>query len=72
VNFTVGQLKELLADLPDSMPVVVSSDEEGNNIRLANGAYQANVEELLYAYMEEIHEDDLHEYDEYYSVLEIW
>lgn len=27
---TVTQLRELLADLPDDMPVILSKDEEGN------------------------------------------
>lgn len=72
MSYTVGQLKAAIADLPDDMPVVVSSDEEGNNIHMAGGAYRANVEELQYAHMEEIDRTDLHLYDDYCTVLEIW
>lgn len=34
---TVGALRRLLADLPDDMPVVLASDEEGNEFHLLDG-----------------------------------
>lgn len=59
---TVGSLKAVLADLPDGLPVILSSDEEGNGF---NPLYEA----VTSKYIEEdgeghpVHPDDVDDYD---------
>ena len=33
-SFTVGKLKELLNDLPDDLPILSATDEEGNGYKV--------------------------------------
>ena len=33
-SFTVGELKELLKDLPDDLPILSATDEEGNGYKV--------------------------------------
>lgn len=68
----VGELKSALADIPDDTPVLIASDEEGNNFN--------NFTELSESYvhndepMEPIHPDDEDEYerDELHLCVVLW
>lgn len=69
---TVRNLIELLKELPQDLPVALSSDEEGNNVRMINGVGIQHVEALEYQNMSTIHPDDLPEYDSWFKIAEIW
>lgn len=69
---TVAELIAELQELPPRLPVALSSDEEGNNIRIVHGAGAEFVEKLEYNYMNGIHPDDLEEYDTWFRVAVIW
>jgi len=69
---TVGELIEELQKLPRMIPVALSSDEEGNNVRLINGVGAQKVEKIEHQYMNVIHEDDLDEYDTWFLIAEVW
>jgi hypothetical protein len=69
---TVRDLIELLRDLPQHLPVALSSDEEGNNFRMVNNVGVQHVEALEYQNMQTIHPDDLPEYDSWFKIAEIW
>lgn len=69
---TVGDLIAQLQELPKNLPVALSSDEEGNNVRLVNGAGTQFVEKIEYQYMQTIHPDDLDEHDTWFKIAEIW
>ncbi len=68
---TVGELKARLAELPDRMVVIVSSDGEGNEFRRLNEA-EVNMASQ-YGWEWEIHHpDDAPEYEDAVEVLVIW
>lgn len=69
---TVRDFIEMLKEFPPDTPMVLSSDEEGNNIRTVNGACARYVEQLDYAYMSSIHEDDLEDHDRWVLTTEVW
>lgn len=69
---TVRDLIAQLQELPQNLPVALSSDEEGNNVRLINGAGTQLVEKLEYQYMQTIHPDDLQDHDTWFKIAEIW
>lgn len=69
---TVRELIAQLQELPQNLPVALSSDEEGNNVRMVNGAGMQYVEKLEYQYMQTIHPDDLEDHDMWFKVAEIW
>ncbi len=60
----VGQLIAELQKLDPELPLAVSSDEEGNNIRILHGVDEDLVTELRYNYMETVHPDDIEEWQE--------
>ncbi len=69
---TVRDLIAQLQELPPQLPVALSSDEEGNNVRMINSAGIQRVEKLEYQYMQTIHPDDLEEHDTWFMIAEIW
>lgn len=69
---TVADLIAQLQELPPMLPVALSSDEEGNNVRLINGAGTQKVQKLQYQYMEVIADEDLEEHDTWFLIAEIW
>jgi hypothetical protein len=69
---TVRNLIDLLKELPQDLPVALSSDEEGNNVRMINGVGVQLVEKLENEYMATIHPDDLEEYNSWAKIAEIW
>lgn len=54
------------------LPVALSSDEEGNNVRLINGAGTQKVQKLQHQYMECIADEDLEDHDTWFLIAEIW
>jgi len=68
---TVGELKEALEDFPDSMEIIISPDDEGNNLHKANGIGPRYVETLRQYYVDAIAEEDAEEYGGELT-LEIW
>ncbi len=69
---TVRDIIAQLQELPQHLPVALSSDEEGNNVRMVNGAGTQLVEALEYQHMHTIHPDDLEEHDSWFKIAEIW
>lgn len=69
---TVGEIIAQLQELPQNLPVALSSDEEGNNVRMVNGAGIQYVEKLAYQYMQTIHPDDFDDHDTWFKIAEIW
>jgi len=69
---TVREFIEALQELPQSIPMILSTDEEGNELRMVNGVGKRYVADLRNRYMESIHEDDLEEYDHCVLTAEVW
>lgn len=65
-----GDLRELLKDVPAEMVVAVYADH-GQDCCRANSAGITNVSSIEYSDMEEIHDEDLHHYEDYDKVFEI-
>lgn len=70
MTLTVGQLKEILNAFPDEMHIIISPDDEGNNLHHANGIDTRFVEDIEQYYLESVSDEDATEDDEW--VLEIW
>lgn len=64
-------IRDLQALDPD-LPLVLSSDGEGNNIRIVSSIHTQLVASLEYEYMETVHEDDIDEYENPIDVAEVW
>lgn len=69
---TVREMIEMLQEFPPDTPMILSTDEEGNNLRTLNGVGRRYVTELRYNYMEEIDEEELDEYDRWVLTTEVW
>lgn len=69
---TVREFIEMLKEFPPDTPMVLSSDEEGNNIRRVNGVGERYVESLQYAYMDSLDAEELEEYDSWVLTTEVW
>ena len=69
---TVAEFIAMLQKLPPNAPMIISTDEEGNNLRRLNGVGKRYVTELAYNYMEEIDEEELDEYDSWVLTAEVW
>ncbi len=54
------------------LPVALSSDEEGNNVRLIHGAGMQFVAKIEPQYMEVLHPDDMDEDTTWFKIAEIW
>ena len=62
----IYRVRDAIADLQEldpDLPLVLSSDEEGNNIRMVNSIGTQLVRELEHQYMEAVCQEDLDEYD---------
>ena len=59
----IGELKALIKDLPDDMQVLITSDEEWNEVRKCDGF---NMEDYVWceSEMEIYSSEDLDEYDD--------
>lgn len=69
---TVRDLIALLEELPQDVPMIISVDEEGNELRMLNGVGPRYVEELRYRCMDALDEEELDEYDRWVLTAEIW
>lgn len=69
---TVREFIEFLQEFPPDIPMILSTDEEGNELRMVNGVGKRYVTDLQNRYMEGIHEDDLDEYDHWVLTAEVW
>lgn len=52
-----------LQELDPNLPLVLSSDEEGNNVRMVNSIGTQLVRELEHQFMETVCEEDIEEYE---------
>lgn len=74
----IYRVRDAIADLQEldpDLPLVLSSDEEGNNIRMVHSIGTQLVRELEYQYMDVICEEDIDEYElstEPIKVAEVW
>lgn len=68
----VKDLIAMLQKLPPMLPVALSSDEEGNNVRLIHGAGMQFVSKIEPQYMETLHPDDIDEDTTWFKIAEIW
>ncbi|WPH58194.1 hypothetical protein SEA_LUCKYSOCKE_164 [Streptomyces phage LuckySocke] len=58
----IYRVKDAIADLMEldpELPLALSSDEEGNNVRMVNSIGVQLVRELEYQYMETVCEEDI-------------
>lgn len=69
---TVRKFIEMLQELPQDAPMVLSTDAEGNEIRMVNGVGVGHVVELQHRFMDSICEEDLDEYDSWVLTAEVW
>lgn len=69
---TVAQFIEMLKELPQAAPMVLSTDAEGNEIRMVNGVGLGHVVELQHRFMDSIAEDDLEDHDSWVLTAEVW
>ncbi len=73
--YRVKDALRVLQELDPELPLALSSDEEGNNVRMVNGIGTQLVRELEHQYMETICEEDLDEYEfdeEPVRIAEVW
>jgi hypothetical protein len=71
----IYRVRDAIADLQEldpDLPLVLSSDEEGNNVRMVNSIGTQLVAELAHQYMDTVHEDDVDEYENPIKVAEVW
>lgn len=69
---TVRDLKEWLDEFPPDTPVIMSTDAEGNELRMLNGIGARYVEALEHRFMEAIDETELDQYDSWVLTTEVW
>lgn len=55
---TVREFIELLKSFPPDTPMILSTDEEGNELRMVNGVGPRYVKELEHRFMEDINDED--------------
>lgn len=60
---TVREAIEALQQFDPDTVFVLSSDEEGNNVRMVNGIGEQQVKALEYQFMETVCKEDIDEYD---------
>lgn len=70
--WTVRDFIEALKEFPLDTPVVLSTDAEGNEIRMVNGVGVRYVHELQHRFMESIAAEDLEDYDSWVLTTEVW
>lgn len=62
----IYRVRDAIADLQEldpDLPLVLSSDEEGNNVRMVNSIGTQLVRELEHQHMDTVCQEDLDEYD---------
>jgi len=69
---TVREFKEWLDEFPPDTPLILSTDAEGNELRMVNGVGARYVVELEHRFMEAIDETELDEYDHWVLTTEVW
>lgn len=70
--WTVRDFIEVLKEFPPDTPVILSTDAEGNELRMVNGVGKRYVEQLEHRFMEAIDEDEIDEYDHWVLTTEVW
>lgn len=70
--YTVRDAIADLQELDPDLPLILSPDDEGNDLRMVNSIGIQFVRELVYRDMETIAEDDVDEYDNPVKVAEVW
>jgi len=69
---TVREFIEMLQEFPLDTPLILSTDAEGNELRMVNGVGARYVEALEHRFMEAIDEEELEEYDHWVLTTEVW
>lgn len=62
----------MLSEFPPDTPMVLSTDAEGNEIRMVNGLSTRYVYKLEHRFMESIHEEELEDHDTWVLTTEVW
>lgn len=70
--WTVREFIEALKEFPLDTPLILSTDAEGNELRMVNGVGVRYVTELEHRFMEGIDAEDLDEYDNWVLTTEVW
>lgn len=70
--WTVKDFIEALSEFPPDTPMILSTDAEGNELRVVNGVGTRYVKELEHRFMESIDETELDEYDTWVMTTEVW
>lgn len=70
--WTVREFIEMLKEFPPDTPMILSPDDEGNGLRMVNGAGIRYVTELRYRDMDSIDDTELGEYDTWVMTTEVW
>jgi hypothetical protein len=70
--FTVRDFIEVLKQFPPDTPMILSTDAEGNELRMVNGVGARYVMALEHRFMDAIDEDYLDEYDSWVLTTEVW
>lgn len=71
----IYRVRDAIADLQEldpDLPFVLSSDEEGNNVRMVNSIGTQLVRELEHQYMDTVCEEDVEEFREGWGLNEGW
>ena len=69
---TVREFIEMLQEFPPDTPLILSTDAEGNELRMVNGVGARYVEALEHRFMEAIDEEELDDYDSWVLTTEVW
>ena len=71
----IYRVRDAIADLQEldpDLPFVLSSDEEGNNVRMVNSIGTQLVRELEHQFMETVCEEDVEEFREVWEISDVW
>ena len=71
----IYRVRDAIADLQEldpDLPFVLSSDEEGNNVRMVNSIGTQLVRELEHQFMETVCEEDVEEFREVWEISDEW
>lgn len=72
---TITTVREFIVELqalPQDLPLIISTDAEGNELRMLNGVGSRYVEKLKHRFMNSIDEAELEDYDSWVLTAEIW
>lgn len=62
----------MLKEFPPDTPMILSTDAEGNELRMVNGVGIRYVTELEHRFMDSIDDTELDEYDTWVMTTEVW